>query len=35
MTVAMLLMNNKIFPPKQWEHDSTLKDINGDTMAMY
>ena len=31
----MFLANNNVVPPYSWLHDSTLKDINGNTVAMY
>ena len=31
----MLLANNKIIPPKQWEHDPELMNNSNWTVAMY
>ena len=30
----MFLAEKGIIPPKQWFHDPTLQDINGNTVAM-
>ena len=30
----MLLANNKIIPPKEWEHDPKLYNKNKDTVAI-
>lgn len=35
MTVAMYLASFGIIPPKQWEHDPNMRNINGDTVAMW
>lgn len=34
MTVAMYLADAGVIPPKEWEHDSTLKDKQGRTVGM-
>ena len=34
MTVAMILAENNIIPPKKWCHDPTLIDKDMNTVAM-
>ena len=31
----MILAENGIIPPEEWEHNPYIKDISNDTVAMY
>ncbi len=35
MTVAMILANKRIIPPKEWYHDPKICDNHGWTVAIY
>lgn len=32
-TIAMILINKGIMPPKEWEHDKFLKNVSNETVA--